>query len=227
MGSTLAMTNIERRIQSLYDRVNERAAEWKHARLIANAGFRILCGPPLPGKPMVVSPNPAWPGNATSIPGDDNLDFWPKSWPKRMSYPTGQSLFAQRITEVLQNAEIPIDGVNVGYVSMFRCNGREQWKEEVPSDVRKCAEHLSLEVLTEIIEVLEPRFIYVSGFGAFTRMGCSRERGEHGRLVRFDNYRGRQVIASQVLSGGRPPLTGKDRDQIAEELARFQRTYAG
>ena len=52
------MTNTERRIQNLYDRVNEQAVAWRRKRgsPIAKTGFRILCGPPRRGKPMVVSP---------------------------------------------------------------------------------------------------------------------------------------------------------------------------
>jgi hypothetical protein len=154
------------------------------------------------------------------IPGDDNYDFWPTSWPERMSYPAGQSAFARRICEVLQGASISLDRVNAGYVLMFRSKNIEQWKTQVPDHVRKSAEDLSLEILTEIIEALEPPFIYVSGFGAFKRMGCSQQ-GDKSGLLRFGDYQGVPVIASHHLTGGRPPLSQENRVQIARELSRL------
>jgi len=170
------MTNIKGRILSLYRRVNEQAAEWRErAPLIDEAGFRILSAPPRHGKPMVVSFNPAWPKGIEHKPRDCNFDFWPERWPKCLAYGTGKSRFAPRITEVLQNAKIPFNGVNAGYVLMFRSTGVEEWKcvKRVPADVRKCAERLSLEVLTQIIQLLEPPFIYVCGWHVFRRMRCS------------------------------------------------------
>ena len=96
---------------------------------------------------MVVSLNP---GLTENIRQHDKDDFWPKRWPERMSYSGGVSRFAQRLAEVFKGAGISLDTVNAGYVSMFRSNNIEQWKNEVPADVRQAAECLSLEILTEI-----------------------------------------------------------------------------
>jgi hypothetical protein len=225
-----------RRILSLYGRVNERAAGWRErVPLIAKAGFRILCGPPLVGKPMVVSENPAWSSNTKHTPGDCNYDFWPKRWPECMSYSTGRSRFARRICEVLEGAEIPIDEVNAGYVLVFRSKSIEQWEKEVRDydDVRKDAQDLSLEILKEIIELLKPPFIYVAGFRAGGRMGCAldecvhRARRKSGRefvLLRSGAYHGKPVIASYHLSAR---LSRENREQIARELAGFKVSLVG
>ena len=221
------MDSVEERILSLYRRVRVQAAEWaESAPLIARAGFRILCGPPIVGAPMVVSLNP---GYTDKIRQHDRATFWPERWPERLEWLRGISAFARRLGDVLQEAGIKLDRVNGGYVVMFRCNNMDQWKteEEVPADVRRRAEDLSLEVLHEINAALKPKFVYAAGFDTFKRMGCSLERREDGRrksggkfeLLRFGDFGGVPVIASPHLSGYR--LSRENDHQIAEGLSRL------
>jgi hypothetical protein len=145
-----------------------------------------------------------------------------------MSYRTGKSVFAQRITEVFDNAGTPIEGVNAGYASMFRSKDTKHWRDAVPED----AKELSLEVLTKIIEELKPPLIYVSGLRDCKRMGLTKLMGwsfdgdvEHGRrkesrdefeLLHHGNYRDTRVIASQHLSR----LSRGSLNQIADALRR-------
>ena len=112
---------------------------------------------------------------------------------------------------------------------MFRSKNTKHWRDAVPED----AKELSLEVLTRILEVLEPRFIYVSGLRDCKRMGLTKLMGwsfdagvEHGRhkesrdefeLLHRGNYRGSRVIASQHLSR----LSRESLNQIADALARL------
>ncbi len=219
-------TSAEARVLNLYRRVGARAAGWaERVPLIAEAGFRILCGPPIECAPMVVSLNPGLHKNTEKILEHDNDGFWPERWPERMSYCTGLSAFARKITQVVEGAGISVEAVNAGYVLMFRSKKIEQWKAEVPVDVRKDAEHLSLEVLAEINTILRPKFIYAAGFDTFKRMGCSIERVEHGQrnsgndfaLLRFGYFGDVPLVASPHLSGSR--LNRENLGQIARWLA--------
>jgi hypothetical protein len=139
------LASVDDHILSLYRRVREQAGEWANGvPLIADAGFRILCGPPIVGVPMVVSLSP---GLTENIRDHDKDDFWPERWPERMSYLRGVSRFAQRLAEALQSASISLDTINAGYALMFRSNKIKQWRMEVSANVRESAERLSLEIL--------------------------------------------------------------------------------
>ena len=215
-----AITDIETRILDLYRRVGISAAEWgERVPLIAEAGFRILCGPPNIGTPMVVSLNPG--------KGNEGDDLWPKRWPKRLSYLRGLSKFSNKLAQVFDSAEIKLESVNAGYALAFRSDSMKEWRKNVPLGVRKSAQQVSLDVLKKLISALKPSFIYVSGFDTFKLMRCSCERIEHGRhingvefeLLRYGCFSEVPFIASPHLSGYR--LSRENMDQISQGLLRM------
>lgn len=213
----------ETRILDLYRQVGVQAAEWgDRVPLISDAGFRILSGPPIVGAPMIVSLNP---GLTDTVREHDTDDFWPQGWPNCLGYLRGISAFARRTSQIFEKAAIDPAKVNAAYVLAFRSSSIKEWKDRVPLDVRRSAERLSLQVLTELISILQPSFIYIAGFSTLKRMGCSVERMEYGRhksgeefvLLRYGSFGGRPVIASPHPSGAR--LTNANLDQIAKGLS--------
>ncbi len=219
------MTPVENRLLRLYRHVGSHAAEWANrVPLIANAGFRILNGPPVVGGPMVVSLNPGYGKDVRNHPG---VDFWPKRWPECPWYPKGVSDFAKKLIPIFDGAGIDLESVNAGFVLVCRSETINEWKAEVPLDVRKSAEQISLEVLGTLVSTLKPNFIYAAGIDTFERMGCSVERVEHGRhksgakfaLLRYGCFAGVPVMASWHPSGAR--LSRENLDQIALGLSRM------
>ena len=217
------MTAVEARILDLYRHVGIRAAQWgNRVPLIADAGFRILSGPPVVGGPMVVSLNP---GLTDAVRVHDANDFWPRIWPKRLSYLRGISAFARKFLQIFDGASIELENVNAGYVLVFRSNSIKEWRTKVQLDVREGAEQLSLEVLKEIVSILKLNFIYVAGFSTWKRMRCTVDRMEHGRrksaaefvLLRYGCFAGVPVVTSPHPSGSR--LSCENMDQIALGLS--------
>lgn len=219
------MTPVENRLLSPYCRIGPQAAEWANrVPLIADAGFCILTGPPVIGGPMVVSLNP---GLSKAVRDQPGVDFWPKRWPKRLTFLDGVSPFAKKLIRIFDGADIDLKSVNAGYVLVCRSKSLKEWKTKVPLDVRKSAERISLEVLGTLVSILEPNFIYGAGISTFKLMGCSVERKEYGRrksgakfpLLQYGCYSGVPVIASHHPSGAR--LSRENLDQIALGLSRM------
>lgn len=216
------MNNSEDRLISLYRKVNSRAGEWgQHVPAIANAGFQILFGPPIVGGPLIVSLNP---GNAHVTD-----DLWPERWPDKLSYLRNlaeRRPFAEKLKRLFESTEIDLEKVNASCVLMFRSHSMKEWNQTVPRDVRHQAEYLSLDVLTQVIETLQPKFIYAAGFSTFERMGISvvhseigrRKRGGHFELLRFGEFENTPVVASPHPSGYR--LNSDNMKQISRAISR-------
>jgi hypothetical protein len=217
------MTSTETQIRDLYKRFGDHAVPWRNEiPLIAEAGFRILCGPPVMNGPMVVSLNP---GLTKKVIESDGHDFWPQRWPEEISYKRGISSFSRKLADVLGKAGINLEEINAAYVLAFRSRSIREWKITVPTSVREQAEALSLNMLSDLVSILKPSFVYAAGFSTFRRMGCDEGRVDYGKrkggmafaLLRYGTFKGIPVIASPHLSGAR--LTRENLDQISEALA--------
>lgn len=224
----MTMPAITHRIQDIHDRVCNHATEWrKDVKLIDDAGFRILSGPPVLGGPMVVSENP---GLSRAIEEYDRGNFWLPSWPERLTYLDGVSLFAKRFLRICEVASIDPSRFNAAYGLVFRAKSLRHWRQQVPLDIRQMAERLSLKVLMELISILKPPFIYAAGFRAFKILECWPEKEKYGRrrnndkfcLLRCGRFGDTPVIASCHPSSR---LTNENVAQIGKGLSQQKNTY--
>lgn len=221
----MTMPAITHRIQAIHDRVCYHATDWrKDVKLIDDAGFRILSGPPVLRGPMVVSENP---GLSKKIEKYDKDKFWLPSWPERLSYLDSVSLFAKRFLKICEVASIDPSRFNAAYTLVFRSKNRKQWTQQVPLDIRQRAECLSLKALMELISILKPPFIYAAGFRAFKVLGCSPEKEKYGRrknndifcLLRYGRFEDIPVISSWHPSSR---LTDENVSQIGKSLSQIK-----
>jgi hypothetical protein len=222
-------TIIENSMQQIYDRFFD-AAEILSVKepLIRDLGFRLLCGPPLIGAPMLISTNP---GASDETIGIDRHTFWEKTWPSEMSYARQQraSEFSRRLSLLFSEADIQISEMNAGYTLMFRSKSISEWDSSLDKKNRGFANDLCSQTLREIVGLLRPKLIYAAGFETFKRLGCEDEEPEKGwgetssgdkrRIAKYGSYRGVRVISTLHPSGSQ--YSTENRSQMAMELRQF------
>lgn len=206
-------------IQDIYDRFNQEAEELgKRCSYIAENGTRLLCGPPRPCRPIMISLNPGA-GEA------DLQQIWPKSWPMYTGYERKISKFSKIFCSICDDAGVAPDAFNSTYSLMFRSDSWGEWEQNVDETTREQARDISTRYLSEIVEALNPPFIYVCGFGAIKLVPSTsveetvsgrRKSGNPFALLKYGSCLGRRMLATPHLSGSR--MTKENHQTIAHAL---------
>jgi hypothetical protein len=221
-------TNVEKEMRDIYSRFFRDAKSLAgEVPIIDDLGFRILCGPPIVGAPILISTNPGASEETIEL---DGHTFWEKEWPEEMAYAREikASAFSRRLADLFSEANIDVRKMNATYTLMFRSKSVSEWDRGI-GDRRGYANDLCSKSLREVIQLLKPRFIYAAGFGTFERLGCRDEEPDRGwgearsgderRITKYGSFDGIQVISTLHPSGSQ--YSTDNRTQMAADLRQF------